>query len=148
MKVWLQAGKSSIASSDSLKLLGFKFGEQPCIALQIENLISRATKRMFVLRYYAKFMPGGDLTKLYSALVRSVLEYSSVTYHSLLTRGQENDLENIQKKCLRCIFGYRKTYEELLKESGMSTLKERRERAVLKFAQKNLKIRFIATGSS
>ena len=88
MKVWLQAGKSSIASSDSLKLLGFKFGEQPCIALQIENLISRATKRMFVLRYYAKFMPGGDLTKLYSALVRSVLEYSSVTYHSLLTRGR------------------------------------------------------------
>ena len=94
---------------------------------------------MFILRYYAKFMPGSDLTKLYSALVRSVLEYSSVTYHSMLTKGQENDLENIQKKCLRCIFGYGKTYEDLLKESGMSTLKERRERAVLKFAQKTLK---------
>ena len=81
-------------------------------------------------------MPGRDLTKLYSALVRSVLEYSSVTYHSLLTRKQENDLETVQKKCLRCIFGYGKSYEDLLSESGMTTLKVRRERAVEKFARK------------
>ena len=106
------------------------------MSLQIDNIINRATKRMFVLRYYSQFMPGRDLTKLYSALVRSVLEYSSVTYHSLLTRKQENDLETVQKKCLRCIFGYGKSYEDLLGESGMTTLKVRRERAVEKFARK------------
>ena len=119
-----------------MKLLGFVFNERPDISKQIENLISRATKRMFVLRYYSGFMPGKDLKKLYSSLVCSVLEYSSTTYHSMLTRKQENDLENIQKKCLRCIFGYGKTYEELLKESGFATLKARRENAILRFAQK------------
>ena len=135
-KVWLQAGSECINSSDELKLLGFMFTERPEVACQIDNLISRATKRMFVLRYYSRFMPGKDLKKLYAALVRSVLEYSSVTYHSMLTKKQENDLENVQKKCLRCIYGYTKTYEDLLKESGMQTLKDRREAAVLKFAKK------------
>ena len=57
----------------------------------------------------------------------------------MLTRQQENDLENIQKKSLRCIFGYKKSYAELLAESGLSTLKSRREAAVLKFAGKTLK---------
>ena len=94
---------------------------------------------MFVLRYYSRFLPGKALTKLYCALVRSVLEYSLVTYHSMLTRKQSNDLEIIQKKCLRCIFGYKKTFEELLSGSGMSTLEARREKAVIKFAKKTEK---------
>ena len=88
---------------------------------------------MFVLRYYSRFMPGKDLTKLNASLVRSVLEYSSVTYHSLLTKKQANDLKIVQKKCLRCIFGYNKLYDELLAESGM----------VAKFANKTLKLSLI-----
>ena len=139
VKVWIQAGRENINSTDSLKLLGFVFGEKPDVTLQVENLIARASRRMFVLRYYSRFMPGKDLIKLYSAMVRSVLEYSSVTYHSMLTIKQSNDLEQIQKKCLRCIFGYGKGYEELLEESGLSTLKARREKAVLKFAAKTAK---------
>ena len=121
-RCWIQAGRSCINSSDSLRLLGFVFGEKPDVSLQIDNLIHRATKRMFVLRYYSRFMGGNDLKKLYSALVRSVLEYSSVTYHSMITKKQSNDLEIIQKKCLRCMYGYQKSYEELLSESGMETL--------------------------
>ena len=34
------------------------------------------------------------------------------------------------------MYGYQKTYLELLNESGLQTLKARREKAVLKFAQK------------
>ena len=100
-KAWIQAGKDSIDSADSMKLLGFVFHEKPDVSMQVENLIQRATKRLFVLRYYSGFMPGKDLKKLYCALVRSILEYSSITYHSMLTRKQENDLEMVQKKCLR-----------------------------------------------
>ena len=37
------------------------FNEKPNVSLQVDNLISRATKRMFVLRYYSNFMPGDDL---------------------------------------------------------------------------------------
>ena len=135
-KVWMQAGTESVQSAETLKLLGFAFSERPDVSTQIKNLITRATKRMFVLRYYSAFMPGKDLKKLYCSLVRSVLEYSSVTYHSMQTKKQENDLEIVQKKCLRCIYGYKKSYSELLEESGLQPLKSRRQRAVLKFAQK------------
>ena len=119
-----------------MKLLGFIFSDYPNVSAQIDNLISRANKRVFVLRYYAAFMPGKDLVKLYCSLVSSILEYSSVTYHSMLTRSQVNRLENVQKRCLKCIFGYGHTYPELLGESGLQTLKARRETAVIKFAQK------------
>ena len=83
-------------------------------------------------------MPGKDLLKLYGSLVRSVIEYSSVTYHSMLTKFQSNQLENIQKRCLRCLFGWNKSYADLLAESGLPTLASRRETAVKKFAEKAL----------
>ena len=47
-KVRLQAGRESIESSDTLKLLGFVFRERPDVSRQVGNLINRATKRMFV----------------------------------------------------------------------------------------------------
>ena len=106
------------------------------MTVQVANFIKRATKRMFVLRYYLAFLPGKNLKKLYCSLVRSVLEYSSVTYHSMLTKQQANDLEMVQKKCLRCILGNKKSYVELLEESQLEPLAVRRERAFLKFAQK------------
>ena len=39
----------------------------------------------------------------------------------------------IQKKCLRCtrMYGYKKSHEELLTESGMARLKDRRENATV-----------------
>ena len=95
--------------------------------------------RYFVLRYYSKFMKGKELKRLYCSLVRSVIEFSSVTYGPMLTKYQENQLENLQKRCLRCMFGYQKSYRQLLEESGLQTLKERRETAMLKFAQKTSK---------
>ena len=110
----------------------------PDVSLQINNLVRRATARFFVLRHYSSFMPGSDLLKLYCSLVRSSLEYSSVTYSSMLTQYQSNQLENIQKRCLRCMFGWTKSYAELLEESGLPTLKARRETAVKRFAEKAL----------
>ena len=54
----------------------------------------------------------------------------------MLTKKQENDLELIQKKCLRCIYGYGKSYSDLLQESDLLPLKTRREKMVAKFANK------------
>ena len=54
----------------------------------------------------------------------------------MITKYQENELENVQKRRLRCLYGYRKTYEELLTESVLKTLKDRRTAAIEKFARK------------
>ena len=45
-------------------------------------------------------------------------------------------LERYKKNCLRSIYGFNKNYEELLEESGLDTLEERRQKAIRKFAEK------------
>ena len=56
----------------------------------------------------------------------------------MLTKFQSNQLENIQKRCLRCMFGWDKSYADLLVESGLQTLSARREAAIRTFAEKAL----------
>ena len=80
-------------------------------------------------------MPGTDLRKLYTGMVRSVIGYSSVTYGPMLTKFQDHELENIQKRCLRIMYGYDKSYIDLLRESGLETLKVRRENALPRFVK-------------
>ena len=57
--------------------------------------------------------------------MRSCLEYSSPVYHPQLNQYQKNQLEKVQKRSLRLIYGYDKTYEELLRESGITSLEDR-----------------------
>ena len=83
-------------------------------------------------------MPGNDLRKLYCGLVRSVVEYSSVTYGPILSKSQDDEIENIQKRCLRCMYRYDKTYSQLLEESKLETLRVRRAKAITKFARNSL----------
>ena len=129
-KVWISEEDEEILSGEELKLLGFYFSKKPTVARQVEYITKRAMLRFFVLRKYSRFMPGSDLRKLYCGLVRSVIEYSSVTYGPMLTKYQSNTLENIQKRCLRVMYGYDKSYTDLLVESGLQTLSNRRDKAM------------------
>ena len=138
-KAWLTLKDgSTLYSGESFKLLGFLFSNKPTVHAQVDNIVNRAASRMFVLRHLSSF--GADKAKLrnvYCSIARSIMEYSSVTFGPMLTKYQKNRVENIQKKCLRAIYGYGLDYNVLLQMSGLETLEERRERALLKFAQKS-----------
>ena len=69
-------------------------------------------------------------------MVRSVFEYASTAYHSMLTKEDTEELERLQKMSLKTIYGFHKPYGEILEDHGILTLKERRERALEKFACK------------
>ena len=115
------------------------FSSTPNVHEQINHIVNRATSRSFVIRNLSNF--GSDKAKLrnvYCSLIRSVMEYSSVTFGSMMTKFDKNRLETIQKKCLRNIYGYGLTYEELLEKSGLESLESRREKALTKFATKAL----------
>ena len=71
------------------------------------------------------------LKNIYCSIVRSVIEYSSVIYG--LAKYQAKKLEDIQKRCLKTMFGYDKSYEELLQLSNLKTLEERRCDSLIKF---------------
>ena len=49
--------------------------------------------------------PMEDLLDIYILYVRSLLEYCSVVWHSTLTVQQINDIERVQKLCLKIILG-------------------------------------------
>ena len=140
-RTWIKLIDGSVMySSYSFKILGFTFSNRPTIHEQVEYLINRAAKRLFLIRKLAGIGVNKEKVKnLYCALVRSILEYSLVTYGPMLAKYQITKLENIQKSCLRSIFGYEKTYAELLTESNLESLEDRRDKAVLKFARKAAK---------
>ena len=82
-------------------MLGFYFSSKPNVGLQIEKLIRKANKRSFLLSNYKKNVVSKDkLLMIYTSTIRSIIEYSSNTYHTQLNKGQVNMLETVQKKCL------------------------------------------------
>ena len=136
-----QKDGSPIYLENTLKLLGFQFSNKPEVHTQIDYLINRAASRSFVIRRLAGVkVDKTRLTRIYTSIVRSVLEYSSVTFGPMITKYDANRMENIQKHCLRSILGYDKKYEDLLEESGLETLETRRHNALKKFAEKTSKI--------
>ena len=78
-----------------------------------------------------------DLLQIYKLFIRSIPEYCSVAFHSSLTQKQSNKIEVIQATCLKIILGSDYIdYDSALKLCSLSTLYQRRERRLLKFAVK------------
>ena len=128
---------AEITSSESLKMLGYTFSTSLSVQPQLDSLMRKANKRFFLLRHYKRSgVPKDKLKEIFCAMNRSILEYSSKVYHSMLNIGQSNELEKIQKRCLRIIYGFEFTYKQLLEKAGFESLKDRRERQFAKFAKK------------
>ena len=68
-----------------------------------------------------------NLTDIYIAYIRSVLEQSAVVWHSSLTHENICDLERVQKNALRIILkeGYTE-YTEALEKLELEDLESRR----------------------
>jgi hypothetical protein len=50
-------------------------------------------------------MQTDDLLYYYQSVVRPVAEYACVVWHTSLTKGQTKQLENIQRRAIKIIFG-------------------------------------------
>jgi hypothetical protein len=74
-------------------------------------------------------VPLDDLIQIYLLYVRSLLEYCSIVSHSTLTGEQSQNLENVQKLCLKVILGEKYTgYENALKLCSLEKLSDRKKR--------------------
>ena len=84
-------------------------------------------------------VPVEDLIHIYILYVRSLLEYCSVVWHSTLTGEMSQNLENVQKLCLKVIMGHQYNgYQNALEFCGLSSLSDRRKEKCLKFGLKSL----------
>ena len=78
-------------------------------------------------------MNNSIIVTVYTSILRPIIEFCSPVYHSLITEEQSNMLERLQKMTLKIIFGFNIEYEKLLELAGITSLKERRENAFIKF---------------
>ena len=85
-------------------------------------------------------MPMKELLNIYILYIRSVLEQSAVVWHSSITKGEQLEIERVQKCALRIILKEDYiSYQSALKSCGLVTLKARRTQLCLTFARKCVK---------
>ena len=77
-----------------------------------------------------------ELVHVYKTMLRPVVEYGCVVYHSSLTDDQDERIERLQDHALKCIFGPELSARRLRGLAGITTLRQRREDLVEKFARK------------
>jgi arginine/ornithine N-succinyltransferase beta subunit len=106
-----------VSKEGEVKVLGFIFDQTPTVSAQVNNIIRKTRRRYWVLRHLRKFgLSDEELLKVYKSSVRSVIEFTSVVYHPMLTKEQSKDIERLQMQALKCIYGIQHSYEKLLKK--------------------------------
>ena len=140
----LQLNSENLEVVSQAKLLGVIISDDLKWDLNTDHIVKKANKRMELLRKVAKFSTSiEDKRTIYILYIRSILEQSSVVWHSSLTRENCEDLERVQKCAVKVILGkeYEKfeTYEDALSKANLESLENRREELCKKFATKCLK---------
>ena len=123
------------------RLLGVILRDDLSFKSNTQFMTRKAYKRMSILHNLCKFnVPIEDLLNIYILYIRSVLEQSAVVWHSSITKGEQIEIERVQKCALRIILKEHYTsYDSALKICGLETLKARRTHLCLSFAKKCVK---------
>ena len=128
-----------MASTDSLKILGFYFGKKPDVSEHVKNLIRKFRTRAWTMINLKKAdLDRPTLVDLFKVLVRPVLDYAAVVYGPLLNKGQAEEIERLQRQTLKLIFDFNKSYSDIIKENDICTLTDRRQHLLDQFIQKTL----------
>ena len=128
-----------IVAGETLKILGFVFGTRPNVQEHVRSVIKKFNARSWTIWNLKKVgLPTNDLLKIYFSLVRPVIEYAASAYHSLLTNEQSEEIERLQKRILKVIYGWTYAYDTILTQK-IPSLKEQRQELVTSFAQKSSK---------
>ena len=78
---------------------------------------------MIVLHNLFKFdLPMNEMIEIYTLYIRSVVENCAVVWHSSITRGEELEIERIQRCALRLILSDEyESYESALEVANLET---------------------------
>ena len=133
---------TTLETVDETKVLGLIITPNLSWRKNTDALISKANKRLFILRNLSKFpIPNNELVLLYGQFIRSILEFNSNVWFSSITEDESDDLERVQKTvCKMLLKDKYESYDEALNVLGLEKLKERRTKLAIKFGKGCLKI--------
>ena len=138
----LQLFNTKLAINDNPTFLGIRFDHHLTFRNQQDYLKDACIRRLNILKILSNKSWGltiQTLTQLYTSLIRSLLEYSSIIYPRFSYTNFEN-LEKLQCRCLKVIYKKSK-YESnrfILDLSTIETLKERFDYLNLNYINKSL----------
>ena len=109
-----------------MKLLGVKFQDDPCCwDLHVDELLSKASGRMYILRVCKSYGYASDqLTKLFETLILSLFTYAIEVWGSALLKKYLKRIEQFFRRARR--------YGCTTKEYEMSSLIEEKDRALFR----------------
>ena len=127
----------TVESQSSLKLVGFTFGDTPGAVCHVAGIKDRYRRKVWMLYHWRRSgLTGDQLFKLYCCHVRSIIEYCSAVYHSLLTKRDAEDLERLHRNAVRICYGFDPPIELTFASNGIETLETRRIRRWDNFIKK------------
>lgn len=93
----------------------------------IDNLLKKANKRLYMLVLCKRAgLKCSDMIAIYTSIIRSVMEYCSVVWHTSLPKYLSDSIEKVQKRALHIIYGV-DDYEKCLLLAHLQKLSDRRE---------------------
>ena len=126
--------ESKVVSEDTMKILGFVFNRKPNASAHICHIIQKFNRAVWSLTHLRKAgIENAVLLKVFSVMLRPIIEFCSPIYHTLITQEQSAQIERLQRMALQIIYGFGKGYGEILSISGLKTLEERRVEAFRNF---------------
>ena len=122
----------AIERVDTFKLLGVIFSSDLTWGKHVDYIVTKASRRLYVIYQLIRAgIPVADAIVVYCSLIRSILEYACQVWHCGLTKSQSDDIENVQRRCLRIIFR-ELSYKDALQITELDLLSIRREKSVIK----------------
>ena len=100
-------------------------------------MLKKAKRKLWTLQHVKRAGLGTeDLLMTFNTIIRPTLEYAAPTFHPMLNQEMRDNIESIQKRASKLIFGWNTSYDEIIQAGKMVTLDRRREELTKKFAIK------------
>lgn len=130
------------------KILGFIFTDDLKTITNTNALVKKGFSKLWNIRRLSNFQCDEKvMIKCMKQQIVPVMEHAAVYWHHLITRKEENMIENVIKVTLKTILGDKYlNYGNALLIAKMKTMRERREEAVVKFAVEAIDIPNLQSG--
>ena len=123
----IQVDGVEIERVSSCTLLGIVISDSLTWNLHIEKIYKKANQRLFfILQLKRSKISPADMVKVYTSLVRPILEYACQLWHASLTVQQIHMLESIQERSLSMAYPAL-SYDSAMTQAKLTPLCDRRE---------------------
>ena len=125
-----------IRGAPEMKALGVRFSNRPDWSRHVAWIRTSFRARLWILRNLKRSgFSTEELLTVYKSMLRPVVEYAAVVFHSGQTNEQDEWLKRLQNQALKCILGPFLSARQMRSLAGIPSLRQRRIELCDKFTK-------------